>query len=58
MNRLVRSPRTVRASPTPTSERASGRDERRSERLTLIEFSWAGQAGIQPVILVARTLLH
>lgn len=29
-----------------------------SERLTLIEFSWAGQAGIQPVILVARTLLH
>lgn len=58
MNRLVRPPRTARASPTPMSERASRRDEQLSERLTLIEFSWAGQAGIQPVILVARTLLH
>lgn len=58
MNRLVRPPRTARASTTPTWERASRRDEQVSERLTLIEFSWAGQAGVQPVILVARTLLH
>ncbi len=30
----------------------------RSERISLIEFLWLSPAGLQPVLLVRRELLH
>jgi hypothetical protein len=58
------------ADPARRSDRGRGSASRRwrrrreeplavaAEHLTIIEFAWSGRLGIQPVLLIERTLLH
>ena len=51
--------RTRRGRPRAGDIAAPGTAEHgRSERISLIEFVWLSPAGLQPVLLVRRELLH
>jgi hypothetical protein len=50
-------PNTRAPDPRILASKAEAPDDDLTERVRLIEFEWQGDHGIQPVILLSKTLL-